>query len=123
MRKGQPQVFMGGQVGLPAHCSNSQGCCVVDRDSRAEVPFSTNADVFSSQQLKNAPKDVGSDRDQDPLPPDLQADFYLSSTRQIIPCTFPIANYSQEETQIKGQRRLTVSLYLQNKGGGVGELG
>lgn len=117
---------MGSQVELPAHCSNSQGCCVVDGDRMAEVPFSTNADVFSSQQLKNAPKDVGSDRDlrrKDPLPPDLQADFYLSSTRQKIPYTFPIANYSQEETQIKGQRRLTVSLYLQNKGGGMGESG
>lgn len=58
-----------------------------------------------------------------PLPPDVQADFYLSSMRQIIPYTFPIANYSQEETQIKGQRCLTVSIYLQNEGGGVGELG
>lgn len=58
-----------------------------------------------------------------PLPPDVQADFYLSSMRQIIPYTFPIANYSQEETQIKGQRRLTVSLYLQNEGSGGGVLG
>lgn len=57
-----------------------------------------------------------------PLPPDVQADFYLSSMRQIIPYTFPIANYSQEETQIKGQRHLTVSLYLQNEGGGGIEL-
>lgn len=75
---------MGGQVGLPAHCSNSKGCRVVDRDSTAEGPFSTNAEVFSSQQLKNTPKDVGSDRDrrrEDTPPPGVQADFYLSSVR------------------------------------------